>query len=512
MLTYSFEERGELPLYEYLYRCIADDIKAGRISAHEKLPSKRSLAKHLGISIITVENAYAQLAAEGFITSRQRQGYFACNIPSSKKTSAPASSSIKHDSTHFRISSLAQEEALQQTNYACENSPFFDLTTGIANDIFPYSSWAKCLRDVLIQEPEKTLVAETTVQGVYKLRQYLCEYLKEYRGMSIEPEQIVIGSGSQYLYGLLAQFFNAKTKIALEDPGYPLLYKVYASHHIGTVSVPLDEGGINLQELKRSKANVAHVVPSHQFPTGMVTSIARRYELLAWASEKDDALIIEDDYDCQFRLSGRPIPPLCNLDTEGKVIYTNTFSKSLGPAFRIAYLILPKNLVDPFLKKLGFYSCPVSALDQLALAYFIKTGHYERHINRLKTRYKVLRNALIEELKRCPLGCRLVFKNEDAGLHFLLGYKTTTYSSKELARLAKNEGVLLKPLDEYCFKTHTALSVPGVYYNNHTENDANQPSDTLVWFVVNYGGISENDAAIIAQALTKAWGNQEKDA
>ena len=215
--------------------------------------------------------------------------------------------------------------------------------------------------------------------------------------------------------------------------------------------VGLDDGGISMEGLRASGASVAHVMPSHQYPTGLVTPIGRRYELLAWANEDAEPrrYIVEDDYDCEFRLAGRPIPALQSVDPMERVVYANTFAKSLGPAFRMGYMVLPPHLAVRFRERLGFYSCTVSAIEQLTLARFVEAGDYERHVGRARTRYRQTRDALLAALRTSAFGDRLAIEGADAGLHFLMGVRGVAASEQELARRAGELGVALAPLSGF---------------------------------------------------------------
>ena len=242
----------------------------------------------------------------------------------------------------------------------------------------------------------------------------------------------------------LAQLLRSSGSIALEDPGYPRLQRIYSSLGLAVCPVALDDEGIDMAQLRSSKARIAHVMPSHQFPTGIVTSIARRYELLGWASEHEDAYLIEDDYDATFRMSGHPIASLASIDVEGRVIYTNTFSKSLGPAIRAAFMVLPEALADRWDAAAGFYSNTVSAVDQVALARMLESGDYERHVNRYRKAQREVRDALIDELRRQDAAARMHVEQEDSGLHFVLVIEGT--DDHELASRALAKGVRLAPL------------------------------------------------------------------
>lgn len=457
MLTYSFSNKGELSMYEYLYRCIRSDIEAGAIAPGEKLPSKRSFARHLGVSLITVEGAYSQLIAEGYLRAEPRRGYFACDLNSSgvvsgRKPSLLGVGSSSLGTTHPTDGDLLPEEGLAQAyaSLAAAGRPredridadgqsatlasssgengfngeavFADFTgSSVPLGMFPYAAWAKSLRDALTRESERMLVGETGFAGTLRLRKAVADHLRGFRGMEVDPECIVVGAGSQVLYNWLVQLLGRNLHYGVEDPGYLRLSRIYEANNVELSHIPLDENGIDMASVVESSADVLHLMPSHQFPTGIVTSIGRRYELLGWASAKDNRYLVEDDYDCEFRLTGRPIPSLQSIDATGKVIYANTFTKSLGPAFRIGYLVLPPELADRFRRELGFYSCTVSAIDQLALARFIESGDYERHVNRLRTYYRSVRDALVSAFQASSFSERVSIEEQDAGIHFIMG-------------------------------------------------------------------------------------------
>lgn len=460
MLTYSFSNKGELSMYEYLYRCIRSDIETGVIAPGEKLPSKRSFARHLGVSLITVEGAYSQLIAEGYLRAEPRRGYFACDLNSSgvvsgRKPSLLGVGSSSLGTTYPTDGDLLPEEGLAQAyaslaaagrpregridaggqsatlasssggNGFNDEAVFADFTgSSVPLGMFPYAAWAKSLRDALTRESERMLVGETGFAGALRLRKAIADHLRGFRGMEVDPECIVVGAGSQVLYNWLVQLLGRNLRYGVEDPGYLRLSRIYEANDVALSHIPLDENGIDMASVVDSGADVLHLMPSHQFPTGIVTSIGRRYELLGWASAKDNRYLVEDDYDCEFRLTGRPIPSLQSIDATGKVIYANTFSKSLGPAFRVGYLVLPPALADRFRRELGFYSCTVSAIDQLALARFIESGDYERHVNRLRTYYRSVRDALVFAFQRSSFSGRVSIEEQDAGIHFIMGIST----------------------------------------------------------------------------------------
>ena len=527
MLTYDLSQRGDESLYEYLYLCIRVDIENGSIPAGRRLPSKRALAKHLGVSLITVEGAYSQLVAEGYVRAEARRGYYACELevgPThpghgsglSVTVGQPADSyllvhvdkpaeqnsparpgSQPHSTCLAPAVPLAQPNQPDQAKQPVGTTRSIDEAASHAFLIadfssgslplnrFPFSSWAKTVREVLSRESEQSLLGDTCAQGALALRVQLAEYLHSFRGMQVSPEQIVVAAGSQVLDNLIVQLLGRECGYAVETPGYSRLASIYRANDAKLAYVPLDDGGISMPYLRASGVNVAHIMPSHQFPTGLVTSVARRYELLAWASEHPGRYIVEDDYDCEFRLSGRPIPALMSVDASSCVIYTNTFAKSLGSSFRIAYMVLPLSLVNAYQEKLGFYSSTVSATEQLALARFISTGEYERHVARTRSYYRSLKNELVDALRSCSVADRIQTEATEAGLHFLM-HVDVPAPTEAFLQAARARGVVLSPLSAFCAPGQAlAPGYDGTY-------------------VMNFAGLAPNQARPAADAIAQA--------
>ena len=431
MLTYSFANLNGESMYTHLYKCIKHDITTGVLHANEKLPSKRTLAKNLGISLITVENAYAQLVVEGYIYSEPKRGYYVASLEQQMQPAKPLS--------HPRCVLSTQPKQHYFANFAQSSVP---------PDTFPYNIWARLLRNTLTTADEHALISDTSAGGVLALRQALARHLYQFRGLSIAPEQIIIGAGTQTLYNLIVQLLGRSHVYALENPGYPQLAAIYQANNLFCHYLPMDEQGIRADILESSGADILHISPSHQFPTGIVMPVSRRYELLRWAAKKSSRYIIEDDYDCEFRLFGKPIPPLQSIDNEEKVIYINTFSKTLAPTFRISYMLLPMHLASLFYDKLGFYSCTVSNFEQFTLAKFIEDGYFERHLNRMRTYYRTKRDKLLQYLAKSRVAPALTIEGEDSGLHFLV-HLATTASDAELKKAAAAQGIYIKFLSDY---------------------------------------------------------------
>lgn len=292
------------------------------------------------------------------------------------------------------------------------------------------------------------LMASSPSIGVAALRSSIADYLFQFRGMTVNPEQIIIGAGTEYLYGLIIQLLGRKKTYAVEDPGYQKITKIYQANEVSCIPIPMDRNGIDIQYLDSTNADVLHISPSHHFPTGIVTPISRRYELLSWAAKAQDRYIIEDDYDSEFRLLGKPIPSLQSIDVLEKVIYMNTFSKTLTSTIRISYMVLPQSLMEIYKSKLNFYSCTVSTFEQYTLARFIEKGHFEKHINRMRNYYRAQRDAVISCIKKHPLYDKVKIREENAGLHFLLTVDTH-YSDQELVERARKNNIHIACLSEY---------------------------------------------------------------
>lgn len=433
MLTYHLEQQ-KMPLYETLYRCIREDILAGRLRPGEKLPSKRALADHLKISKVTVENAYTQLAAEGYITSREKVGYF---VESLTEAAPPPSAPPEPKAP--------PPEPLWAA----------DLTSNsLRAEAFPFSVWSKLLREVMLDFGEE-LLRPMPMNGAALLRQAIADFLYGYRSMSVSPEQILVGAGTDFLYNLLIQLLGREKCYAVEDPGYGKIRQVYEAAGVRCIPVALDQDGVRVDSLR--DADVVHLSPSHHFPTGIVTPIGRRQSLLEWAEAAPGRYLIEDDYDSEFRLSGRPIPPLQSIDRQGKVIYLNSFTKSIAPSMRISFLVLPAPLMERFRNRLGFYACTVPSFEQYTLARFLSQGYFEKHINRMKKYYRDQRDQILDALSASSFADRIQVLGQDSGLHFLL-LVDTARSDPALKELCAQAGIRIRCLSDYSQSGSTADS------------------------------------------------------
>lgn len=452
MLTYALDKREGLSLYDYLYRCIKEDILNGIIVSGEKLPSKRSLAKNLGISVITVENAYAQLCAEGFIYSLEKRGYYAADIKDIL-TNISGTQLNKESKKEFEKAEKIDQsnsDMLQAESNLSDSSIIADFASNAVNiDKFPFYQWSKLTRNVLAEANDE-LLRVAPIKGVYELRKAIADYLYRFRGLKVDENQIVVGSGTEYMYGILIQLLGHDKIYAMEDPGYSKMSMILEGNRVECHHVAIDEYGMMIDRLNETDANVVHLTPSHHFPSGIVMPIQRRLEFINWAVKQENRYIIEDDYDCEFRLQGRPIQTMFESDMNGKVIYMNTFSKTLAPSFRISYMVLPPKLMKQFEEKLGYMSCTVPNLEQFVLAKFMSEGFYERHINRMRVYYRNLRNDILKAIKESGLGNRCRIFEENAGLHFLIRFNTDM-SDELLVKKALEKGIRLTCINNYSY-------------------------------------------------------------
>ena len=429
MLTYSFEEKGPEPLYVYLARCIKNDIISGAILPGEKLPSKRAFAKNLGLSVITIENAYGQLLDEGYLYSVEKSGYYASDVKEN----------IRKKKTPVGEENLVLTGG--KTRFLCDFS-----SNAVEPSLFPFSVWSRLLRDELSKDRDRLMEAPPA-GGVYYLREAIASYLKEFRNMDVTPQQIIIGGGTEYLLGLLVQLLGFGKIYAVTDPGFEKIGKIYESCGAACRFLPASEEDTFVRDLQKNNIDVLHVSPSHHYPLGSRIPLSRRYELLSWA-EGGDRFLIEDDYDSEMRAEGRPLPTLFSIDAGSRVVYLNTFTKTLASTIRISYMVLPDPLVKAFYDRLSFYACTVSNFEQYTLARFVDEGYFEKHLNRCRTYYKKKREFLQEMLLQSRLGTKGELLQTDAGLHFLL----KVHSKKSEERLVKDaleKGVKIVPLSAF---------------------------------------------------------------
>ena len=402
-------------LYEEVYEEIKNDILAGKLKKGERLVSKRSIAEQFGVSVVTAENAIAQLIAEGYISAVQRSGYFI-------QYSGGIETEKREEKPHIPAPP--------------DNAPL----SGAAA-LFPFTVWARLMRTV-IAEQDTRLLKPVQSEGVYELRIAVADYLYRCRNMRVSPENIIIGAGSEYLYNLIIQLLGRDLCYCVENPCYDKPVKIYNLNSVKLASADMDEYGICADKLCESGADVAHISPAHHFPSGAVMPIARRSEIMKWAEEKEGRYIIEDDYDSEFRRTGLPVPALFSMETKDRVIYINTFSQTLAPSVRISYMCLPDGLMKLWREKMNFYSCPVPAFEQYTLAKFISEGYFERHINRIK---KYIYKSLETIISRISSENITIHEIGD-GLHFTV---TVKENAESFIKKAEKCGMKIRPLKMY---------------------------------------------------------------
>ena len=340
------------PAYLTLYETLRQQISEGAFPYGSRFPSKRSLAAQYDLSLVTVEHAIELLNEEGYIETRERAGMFVT----------------------FRTDSVFP---------VLEEAPMPNASSHLhMKDVFPFSVLARTIRRVLSEYQEDILIKSPPC-GLPSLRSALAVHLLASRGIAVSPDQIIIGSGAEYLYGLLVSLFGRDKTFGLEDPSYEMIRKIYEANGVRIELLKLGSNGILSSELHRSNADVLHITPYHSWPTGISADASKRKEYIAWAKQHN-AILIEDDYDSEFTLSGKPADTLFAMAEEGQVIYLNTFSRTIAPSIRIGFMILPKSLLPQYEEKAGFYSCSVSTFSQLILYELLRSGDYERHLNRIR--------------------------------------------------------------------------------------------------------------------------------
>ncbi|WP_391118770.1 PLP-dependent aminotransferase family protein [Psychrobacillus sp. L3] len=461
-LMFQLEKDAQTPLYEQLYNEIKEAIIDGTIEEGAKLPSKRKLAEYLAVSQTTIEFAYSQLVAEGFISSEARKGFFVHNLEEL--------AFIEQEAPHLTKEENDMEEI------------FIDFSPGkIDTDSFPFAVWRKYMKEI-ISEANKNFLQLGHPQGDYELRQQISSYLYQSRGVKCTPEQIILGSGTEQIMPLIIRLLGKEAIYGIENPGYPLTHHLFLEDKQKSIPIPVDTEGVVVSELEQTNATVMYVTPSHQFPTGAVMSATRRSQLLSWAYQQENRYIIEDDYDSEFRYTGRPIPSLQGIDQNQRVIYLSTFSKSLMPSLRIAYAVLPKPLIMQYKQKYSYYAATVPRMDQHVLTKFMESGHFAKHLNKMRKIYK--RKLEIVTKTIAEFNPIVTISGEQAGMHILLTVHTCK-REEELVLLSKQAGIRIYGLREYVTGDFGEVSEPQI--------------------VLGFGGIDTNDIPSSINTLIKVW-------
>ena len=464
-LTTALDAASGVPLYEQLYQSLAQEMRTGALAAGTRMPGKRRLAAELSVSVNTVDAAYQMLAAEGYLESRERSGFYV----------------QEYLALPVRPAGAPEPQPLHLPEPPPAPPVQYDLSTrGVDPGLFPFRTWARLQKELLYSSPQ--LLTHGEAQGDPALRQALAEYLSEYRGVQCGAHQIVVGAGLEYLLGLLAPLLPGTA--AVETPGYPRARQVLENNGVHCCCLPVDADGLSLAALNQSEAAVCYVTPSHQFPTGVTMPAGRRAELLHWAARRPgERYIIEDDYDSEFRFDTRPLPSLQGMaGADGPVVYLSTCSRSLAPSIRIAYMVLPEHLLPAWREKYRLYSGTVSRFEQQTLARFITEGYFTRHLARERVAYKTRRDALAAALNAAFAPGELTLAGLHTGLHLLAKLKDPPPDAA-LRRAAEAQGIRLGLLSDY-------------------DLTGNAPSAGTL--VLGYGSLADEACASVGEALKKA--------
>lgn len=467
----SLETKGEKTLYEQIYESIREEIRRGRLLQGERLPSARVLSDVLQVSRTTVDMAYSQLVAEGYLSALPKKGYFVGD------TEAFCDAEGFGGSGEAARKKEALPEEASRSEFLYDFSP-----TAMDMSHFPYATWKKITKNILV-DAKSHMFALGEPQGDEELRGTICRYLHGSRGAVCEPEQIIVGAGNDFLLLLLEKILGRQIHIAMENPTYRRAYRIFRSFSWQISLVPMDEKGIRVDRLRESGAKVAYVMPSHQYPTGISMPIGRRLELLSWAAAGEGRYLIEDDYDSEFRYKGKPLPSLQASDSLGHVIYLGTFSKAIAPAIRVSYMALPYPLLEKYRKDCSFFSSTVSRIDQAILNEFIRDGYFARYLNKMRKVYRVKHDLLLGELKE--LEGDFAVSGENAGLHLLLLDKRGR-SEAELAQAAAEAGVKVYRLGAFSMEQEERQGAPAA-------------------MILGYGGMTQEQMREGIARLKKAW-------
>lgn len=431
MLTCHLERGNGIPLYEQLYEYIKKEIMEGKISHHTKLPSKRKLSDFLNISQNTVEQAYDQLVAEGFIESRPRRGYFVLAY---------------EDLEYVQLEKTTQSKPEVNEHIRYDFHP-----SRIDTEHFPFTKWRKYAKRTIDNENQHLLLMGDP-QGELILREEIATYLYQARGVQCSPDDIILGAGIETLLQQFILLMGSETTYGVENPGYYVMSRMLKHYPNKAYPLEVDDRGVKVDELAHTPIDIMYVTPSRQFPFGSVLSANRRIKLLNWAADKDNRYIIEDDYDSEFRYTGKSIPSLQSMDQNEKVVYLGTFSKSLIPSIRISYMVLPKQLTTLYKEKLSYFQCSVSRIDQHILAQFMQEGDFERHLNRMRNVYRRKMEITLETLK--DYNNVVEVTGDFSGFHVVLRVRNGL-SEEELVSKAAKSQLKIHPLSSYVMEKQT---------------------------------------------------------
>jgi len=439
MILIDYKQRQ--PLHIKIYNRIKSQITAGTLEPHTKLPSIRSLCAELAVSHNTVEYAYQQLLAEGYIYSKPKSGYYVSLLDS--EFTQPSS---QNSGSHLtRLSG-------KQPVYSFDFHP-----ASLAPESFPVSLWRKLLAECLQDEPRQ-FACYGSLQGDWALRSEIRSYLARSRGVLCETEQIVVCSGLQDSLSIIVPILRPQhSLLAVEEPGHFIPRSVFQNHLFATTPIPVHNDGLDLSALQASQSTVVYVTPSHQFPLGHIMPVANRLKLIDWA-ESVGGVIIEDDYDSELRYQGSPVPALQGLRPQASIIYIGTFSKVLSPALRVSYMVLPKRMLARYRQLFYESASNASLLEQRTLCKFMAGGHWERHLRKMRTIYKKKHDTLIQAVSR-NFGDEAVIIGQGAGLHVVLELLNSVLSEAELIKRAQAKNIRLFPLSKTYIAKHSGKNL-----------------------------------------------------
>lgn len=422
-------KENKIPYYIQIYKQIRQAILEEKLENGTVLMGSRTLAKELGVGRSTVDNAYAQLVAEGYIESKRGVGYVVQEIEQIEgahskelvRKQEEASISQTNKQSDIQLNDKLISTQIYKGSQAIEVEIKYDLSYGnYSSDFFTSKLWKRYINEAFASERIQEINHYQEKKGSVYLREQLKGYLQRARGVNAKCDQIIITGGLQHALEIICKLIASDKKIAIENPGYDGAYEVFKNNDRHVETIPLDDNGIDIEKLKEINGiRAVYITPSHQFPTGITMPIGRRYELLRWA-DRNQAYIIEDDFDSEYRYHTSPIPSLQSIDQKGRVIYLGTFSKALSPSLRIAYMVLPPSLLEVYHNKFSKYQCVVSWLPQYLAARMLEEGQYERHVRKMCTEFRKRHDLLVREMKKLGEGIKVV--HSDAGLYFILEF------------------------------------------------------------------------------------------
>jgi GntR family transcriptional regulator/MocR family aminotransferase len=467
ILTFTIQQEDTIPIYQQLYSFIKNELQTGQIPSGTRLPSKRKLSSHLGISLNTVQTAYNQLIEEGYIIPEERKGFYAGRVD------------------HLQQLKLSQPEEVM-TREDTSEKPIIDFSYhGVDQPSFPFSIWRKLMKEVINEYDEELLKTGDSL-GYYRLRSAIAGYLHQSRGVNCRDSQIIISSGTETLYQIVIQLLGKDCVFGIENPGYEKLNQLFGNSYADFKAISIDRFGMIPEEIHKSNANVLCITPSHQFPTGEIMPVSRRLELLHWSNERQGRYLIEDDYDSEFKYGTKPIPALQGLDMNDKVIYIGSFSKSLSSTIRVSYMVLPSELMKSYTARFSYILCPVPIFEQKVLYRFIDEGYFERHLNRMRNIYKKKREALVKALTEMNHDIEIL--GAEAGLHLLIRVPNRM-TEEQLIRSALGLGVRV-------------YGISGYYTGK-------KPADASPALMLGYAMMTEADIHAAVKLLQQAWFSTE---